>query len=59
MRSCMWKRERPDDRCRWLRRAVVAGEHRHGFTNDVFRAIEHFKGGNMYRRASKFAVADY
>ena len=27
--------------------------------NDVFRAIEHFKGGNMYRRASKFAVADY
>ena len=25
--------------------------------NDVFRAIEHFKGGNMYRRASKFAVA--
>ena len=27
--------------------------------NDVFLAIIHFKGGNMYRRASKFAVADY
>jgi len=27
--------------------------------NDVFRAIEHFQGGNMYRRASKFAIADY
>ena len=27
--------------------------------NDVFCAIIHFKGGNMYRRASKFAVADY
>ena len=27
--------------------------------NDVFCAIAHFKGGNMYRRASKFAVADY
>ena len=27
--------------------------------NDVFCAIIHFKGGNTYRRASKFAVADY
>ena len=27
--------------------------------NDVFCAVKHFKGGNMYRQASRFAVADY
>ena len=90
----MTARERPDDHRRWLRRAAIAGKHRHSLTpgetnsyearvqleeavdawsamkaedvaraadhlNDVFCAIIHFKGGNMYRRASKFAVADY